>query len=297
MTAVEVMGVLARRLPQSRWKSYFFRVASRLMVTLGCEPVARSQLNDGTSLLLDARSRTEATALWNGSYDSDELEFMRRSITASSTFLDIGANIGLIAVPISRFLSPSGGRVIAVEPVRVNAARLRASSKLNGDLRLDVVELALGSASGVVRLSKEGAASSSGNAIVAATGETARLETLDAVLAEMGGTVVSFIKIDVEGYELSVLQGALETLKRYRPIIYGEFHSGLMPKFQADFTEVESLLSPLGYRYYKFTGKCTVEEVKPASGIGNVVLVPTEKVSQWLTRLALPVIDAWNDRA
>ena len=75
---------------------------------------------------------------------------------------------------------------------------------------------------------------------------TLLLEKLDNIKIAEG--VVDFIKIDVEGHEFQVLQGAEETLKKYKPTIFVETYPDEKPK-------VHEYLTNLGYRLEKsFTG-------------------------------------------
>jgi hypothetical protein len=70
------------------------------------EPVVRATLLDGSQLLLDARSRTESGPLWTGVYDEDEVTFLSGCLGAEAVFVDIGANVGLITIPVCRAVQP-----------------------------------------------------------------------------------------------------------------------------------------------------------------------------------------------
>jgi hypothetical protein len=59
------------------------------------------------------------------------------------------------------------------------------------------------------------------------------------------------VKIDIEGYELYFLQGAMEFFARCRPAIIGEFHPDWLKRFGYTMKEVYALLKPLGYRVYQ----------------------------------------------
>lgn len=52
---------------------------------------------------------------------------------------------------------------------------------------------------------------------------------------------VTLIKIDAEGYEVAILRGALETIKKHKPAIFIE---GRTPE---DIYEISNILSPIGY--------------------------------------------------
>lgn len=68
------------------------------------------------------------------------------------------------------------------------------------------------------------------------------LDRLDNITFE--DNTIDFIKIDVEGHELEVLQGARETLLKYRPVVFVEISS-------ENKTKVHEYLTKLGYRLEK----------------------------------------------
>ena len=103
----------------------------------GGSPILTVRISDGTHMVLDGRGRTEAEAVWSGSYDEHTLAVLKTCLEAGDNLLDVGANVGLIAVPMARHLQATGGRVIAVEPVPANAERIKRSAALNGvDIRV-----------------------------------------------------------------------------------------------------------------------------------------------------------------
>lgn len=67
--------------------------------------------------------------------------------------------------------------------------------------------------------------------------------TLDSFLNESG---VDYIKIDVEGAEMEVIQGALETIKKYKPKIFVENHLIQAPRREV---EIIDLLMDMEYKY------------------------------------------------
>jgi FkbM family methyltransferase len=66
--------------------------------------------------------------------------------------------------------------------------------------------------------------------------------TLDTELAK---TPVSLMKIDCEGYELKILQGAREVLRRDRPVLLIEVHPQFLPQFGGSVRQVVDFLSPM----------------------------------------------------
>jgi FkbM family methyltransferase len=156
-----------------------------------------------------------------------------RFCTRRRTAVDAGAHIGLTALALSdRF-----ERVYAFEPVPENFLCLSA----NVDIGVSTHNVALGSHSGECSMEQPGENSGCWSA---RPGSGTRIEPLDSFELEN----VDFIKIDVEGFEGEVLQGAVDALKRCRPVVLFE-SNGLGRKFFGEsWVDPATVLEPLGYR-------------------------------------------------
>jgi FkbM family methyltransferase len=288
---------LSRKLPSSRNKARLGRIITRLLPSELFSSIAPIRMKDGSVIVLDARSRTEAGAFWNGEYEQDELDFFRVCVADGGTVLDVGANVGLVAIPLARHLKRSGGgKLIAIEPVKSNFDRLVQSIQLN-DLA-DVVSpfcIALGDREGEVEFARENSGdASTGNAMlsVAVDGKTGydfstvKMTMLNAFAAQNDLPPVDFVKVDIEGAEVLFLRGGSEFLQQSRPVIYGEFNSDLMPKYGHTFLDVVAIVQPWDYRIFAFAGRLLpIEITQPEPGRGNVFLVPTEKAETLLKRI------------
>jgi len=143
-----------------------------------------------------------------------------RVVQRDMTVVDAGANIGLYTGLLSRIVGP-GGHVIAIEPDRDNFTSLLAGVEANRWTNVECHECALNDKqedlilakdpcnSGNHRLATHQGSPRSGNST------TVRGRSLDDLV---DGRRVGFIKIDVQGWELRVLQGARETLGSGEPL-------------------------------------------------------------------------------
>jgi FkbM family methyltransferase len=136
--------------------------------------------------------------------------------------LDVGAHLGLYALPASRLVGPQGA-VHAFEPVAGLAGLLRANAAMNGAANVRVHQVALSDRSGMVdiRVNRE-----SGLSSLAPTGrglaigiEPVPAMTLDEAAAAEGIAGVRLLKIDVEGHEAEVLRGAEGLLAREEDLV------------------------------------------------------------------------------
>jgi FkbM family methyltransferase len=127
-----------------------------------------------------------------------------------AAFIDVGANFGLYTCIIGR--QHLADRLIAIEPNRSVLDRLRAHIALNGVTGVEIKETAVGAARGTATLLPGAPGKSALSAIVAAHPEGYEIDVvpLDEMLAFTGKALI--IKIDVEGYELEVIDGAKKLL-------------------------------------------------------------------------------------
>ena len=152
-----------------------------------------------------------------------------------TTFVDVGANVGLFALPAARRVGPRG-RVIAVEPLADNVQLLCASAARNRFDNLDVLPFAASNRSGVLAVVSRQETTNSftpPDHAVRPTAPCAPSAPLDLILSGRGR--IDLVKIDVEGHEPAVLEGAREVLARDRPTLLVEFNPfGLEANFGQD---------------------------------------------------------------
>lgn len=165
-----------------------------------------------------------------------ELGMLSSLIPKGSTTIDVGANVG----DFSRRLSEisDGGLVIAIEPQSMPRSVMSLAGYCKSDSNILVVAVALGDRSGLVELSipiKSKGNVGVGLAHIGDDGdlrqrfdvkkELVAVTTLDEVLRRIETGSISLVKIDVEGGELAVLKGAIETIKEHRPAFLCEIDS------------------------------------------------------------------------
>jgi FkbM family methyltransferase len=215
------------------------------------------------------------------------------------TFVDAGANEGLYTLFAGRHVGESG-RVLAFEPSAREFARMEANIALNGLGNVRPFRMALAQDDGEADLLIADDAHSGQNTlgalphegVVEAGRERVAVRRLDRALAEEGMDRVDFIKIDVEGAEAGLLEGASETLRRFRPLLLIEFNDGALRKQGRSSAELLKLLESTEYVVFSFQ-ETTGLPGPPAEGIheGNLLCVPREKglPKQWALSLVRTV--------
>jgi FkbM family methyltransferase len=168
--------------------------------------------------------------------------------------VDVGAHSGDVLAEIVR-IAPRG-RHIGFEPLPALAAALR--QRLPG---VEVREVALGDTPGTAPfvhvLDRPGW--SGLRARPTPDGEATRTKTIEVAVQRLddalpAGSVPALVKIDVEGAELGVLEGARATLTAHRPLIVFEHGLGSADHYGTSPGDVHDLLSGLGYRVFDLQG-------------------------------------------
>lgn len=155
-------------------------------------------------------------------FEPQILEFIRARLSAADVFIDIGANIG----QHSLYASYLCGHVYSFEPIKRLYDQFNKSIFKNDILNITAYNYALGNEKKEVPIySNE---SNMGGSSILAGGDKNFLQNvkifrLDDVYEKMGIVRTDMIKIDVEGYELEVLLGARNFIKKYQPKILMEF--------------------------------------------------------------------------
>lgn len=178
-----------------------------------------------------------------GEFEAGEAAVLQRLLAEADTFVDVGANVGFFSCLALQL----GKHAIAIEPPGDNLQLLMQNITTNGWKGAEVFPLAVGHRAGVGTIFGGGTGASlvprwSGTSDV--WKRLVPMTTLDTILASRPRKERLVIKIDVEGFELNVLDGARETMKRSpKPmwlveICLTEHHAdGLNPNFASTFEQ------------------------------------------------------------
>jgi len=247
---------LFRQTSLSDWPGVFERIAEALAKEL---PEIERKTYSDYHLLTSGFNRVTRTGqglmLYNhfdryigrsidryGEFSAGEADLFRQAVRRGWTVVEAGANIGAHTLMLSRQVGPQGV-VYAFEPQRIVFQALCANMALNSIVNVHCRQEALGDAPGTTMVPPLNYARENnfgGLSLGGSKGEAVPVVTLDSFeLAQC-----QFLKVDVEGMELSVLKGAARTIDRCRPILYIE-----NDRSDRSAPLIEYLLS-LGYRLY-----------------------------------------------
>ena len=156
-----------------------------------------------------------------GEISRGEVIFLSQLIHPGMTVIEVGANIGVLTVPFARLVRP-GGKVVAFEPQHIIYQMLCGNLALNAIDNVVAHNSAAGRTVGCITVPPIDYAQPGNFGGVSvgacAEGETAPLVTINSLALSR----CDFMKIDVEGMELAVLEGASKTLQSFRPRLYVE---------------------------------------------------------------------------
>lgn len=157
-----------------------------------------------------------------GEYSEQEFDLLRQLCQAGHYVAEVGANVGALTVPLAHAVGPTG-RVVAYEPQPFIFQSLCANIALSSLTNVDCVNAGIGDANGSMRLARidYGKKGNFGGV---------QLENVqDGVLVDVKKfddcypyEQLALLKVDVEGMEQKVLEGAAQTIDRCHPILYVE---------------------------------------------------------------------------
>jgi FkbM family methyltransferase len=182
-------------------------------------------------------------------YDLPTQLFLLQSLRAGDTFIDVGANEGMISILAARLVS-ANGRVIAFEPNPKPRTIFQANVSKNSISNITIEPVALGRSDADMTLHVP--AINTGEGSFAAP-EYSRndLTTLQVPVANGDGRLAtetpSIIKIDVEGFELEVLRGLEATLQRCKPVVITEIVPDHLHRLNTSPAAVSQFMKSLGY--------------------------------------------------
>jgi FkbM family methyltransferase len=154
-----------------------------------------------------------------GEWSEGEVTLFSHLLLPGNQVVEAGANIGTHTLALARLVGPTG-RVWALEPQKLVFQMLCANLGLSEIENVEPLHAAAGSAPGRTHIPRVGYGANANFGGVATGGgeDSVPVITIDG----LGLTHCKLIKVDVEGHEIDVLEGAAETIARLRPCLFVE---------------------------------------------------------------------------
>ena len=210
-------------------------------------------LNGMVDIKLSARFRTLPEE-----YEPSAFRVMEKILKPGHLVVDVGANLGLYSLAMARLVYPSG-KVFSFEPASESFVALLDHIRCNG--LMDMIEphmCVIGDQPGACIFTQDGVLGTNRIGGSSSQGKNAKavsrmITTLDQFFAR-NGLLPDLMKIDVEGYETSVLKGAQQILSKKRCPILCELHPGYWKAMNLNVGDFIERTKTLGYHIFELTG-------------------------------------------
>lgn len=188
----------------------------------------------------------------NTPWEPHLVDFVRSytKLLGCQAIVDVGANFGYHSMQFSRILGPEG-RVFSFEPQSQNYELLMRNIAHNSIANITPFNKACSSSRATVSMpliTDTTTVVNMGDFTLNQTGAASATTDVEAVpLDSMAFPPIGLMKIDVQGWELSVLQGAKELLQKDRPTLIIEFEEYQLAKTGTTCKNVIDYLRSIGY--------------------------------------------------
>jgi len=207
-------------------------------------PLGMKETRYGNMIFLPHDRYIGRSLIQLGEFSYGEARLIEQCLCPGMTALDVGAHIGALTLPMAKAAGKTG-RVLAFEPQNVLYLLLCANMALNNASRITCYRALVGNRTGKIKMPAidysasdnfggygeehfmaEGGQREEGDDII-------DLLTID----QLDLDACDFMKIDVEGMEKKVLEGARETIKRFNPVMLIENDRRLRAKGLIEYIE------------------------------------------------------------
>lgn len=224
-------------------------------------------------------------AINEGIYEQENVRIIEVLTKEDTTVLDIGANIGLMAIPV--LTSKKNVKVISVEP-SPNSFPFLFKTQQNSPLknRWSLINKATSNQVGKINFQLANPSDAAYESILNTNRATfvnsveVDCTTIDNIWREHEKPNVSFIKIDIEGADLLALNGALECIKTCKPAILMEWNKTNIIPFEINNSNLFDFSKEIGYSIFALPYFTKCETVKDLDLLyqfdENFLLIPNE---------------------
>jgi FkbM family methyltransferase len=238
----------------------------------------RTRSRFGIRFQLDLRDKI-AREIYYYAFSPRDMRALHKLIGPGQHIFDVGAHIGYFSLLFAKWVGRRGS-VNSFEPCPKTRERLLRNSSLNPKLqaRVQVHDLGLSDHDGYASIISPDATNSGCNYIDSGRGDI-RITTLDHFVESNRISRIDLIKVDVEGSECALLEGARETMRRFRPRIVIEVNASTLRRSGKEPIDLLEQLRAAGYSLYVSDRWGRLNGLNRVPGIGeepNVYAIPRD---------------------
>lgn len=205
---------------------------------------------ENTSLVVEKGMSSAELQIYTGLYDLHEMLFLTHYLRPGDTFVDVGANVGVYTILAA---GVAGSNAIAFEPIPSTFSKLKRNVTYNQlEGLVDLRNLGVGDKEEKLVFTNNLDAT---NHVISNSQESAGatiqvpVDTLDHLLADK---TANFLKIDVEGFEANVINGAPDTLANPNLKVIFMETNGLSDQYEFGQNYLHNKLLDLGFVPYSY---------------------------------------------
>ena len=266
------------RLPGRERLSRWLRPSDQLRATIADGIVWLA--DEDIAIYTSADNYIEWTILSTGTYEDEINKLIRISLQPGDVALDIGANIGLQSIRMSKSVGVNG-RVYAFEPLTHLREKFGHNARLNKGTNIKIFPFALSDVEREADFAINMHTWNQGTFSIGGAHSGSEMQHVFIKVADEIPEIVmleklDLVKIDVEGFEYQVLLGLKQTLKKHAPRIIFEYDSNYWQANGQNINDCFDFLSAMGYRLYQITPSgCELIKHVSTAASGNLFCIPS----------------------
>ncbi len=213
---------------------------------------------DGVTYELNLNEAIDSSIYYDGCFEPMTVAIINKYVKPGMTVLDIGANVGCHTFRLAKLVG-TGGKVIAFEPMAIAFTKFSRNLELNNFTNIILEKMALSNedrGNQALHFYASWPLSSDSHDKLhpfhhgLKSQGIAEVITLDDYINKKGIEKVDFIKLDVDGYEYKVILGAVNSIRKLKPVMIIEFGRYTLAEFGDGLEDLANLLASLGYSFY-----------------------------------------------
>ena len=282
-----ILRVILRLYPIERGKytiltKYYFPY---LLPSKGTRKISTLKYN--IKMDLDLNEYLQSYLYFFGSYELPTLKLIKRLLKPSDMILDIGANVGYTSLTFAKFINDKG-KIFSFEPEKKNYNTFLKNIKLNKFNNIYPHKLAVADENKSIKLYLSKSENDGIHSTLLHTDtlsenyEEVEAVKMDDFVKNNNITKVNFVKIDVEGAEIDVINGMKQVMSDNQPVIILELVESLQKLKNLTTSEFKKILFN-EYNYYPFIisdkgfiSKCDLDSKHESD---NVVFIHKDKIN------------------